>query len=95
MKTSIEKLDDLQNDFAHTAPGPDAGAAELALRTVLQMFGPTLRSELPQEPGDLDDLLERGAGFLLSMRSDDAHPIELAQYGEMIEPDAAELPAGE
>lgn len=74
---SIEKIEQLEHAFTSSAPSPDAGAAELALRTGLQMLGPTLRAELPASPGDLDDLLERGAAFLLSMRSDDAHAIEL------------------
>jgi hypothetical protein len=67
---SIEKLQALERNFTETAPGADASPAELALRTGLQLLGPALRAELPSEPDDLDQLLVRGATFLLSMRSD-------------------------
>lgn len=82
MANSIEKLEQLQRDFTDTRPSEDAEPAELALRTILAMFGSTLRAQLPELPGDLDDLLERGAEYLLSMRSDDAERASIA-YTEL------------
>lgn len=84
---SIEKLDALHAEFT-AAPSEDATGAELALRTALMFAGPALRQQIPDQPGDLDDLLERGAEFLLGMRSDDAHVATIA----FVEPPAqAEL----
>jgi hypothetical protein len=92
---SIEKLQALERNFTETAPGADASPAELALRTGLQLLGPALRAELPSEPDDLDQLLVRGATFLLSMRSDDGPRLELVTYGEPHELAPAPAPGGE
>jgi hypothetical protein len=88
---SLEKLEQLHREFVTTPPPPDAGGAELALRTLLVTAGPMLREQLPTSAGDLDDLLERGATFMLAMRSDDSVPLVLAQDDDAgeLEPAAA------
>jgi hypothetical protein len=69
--TSLEKVAQLRDDLSGP-PSADPEPAELALRTGIGVMAPMLVRYLPENPGDLDDLLERGAEWLLSLRSDDA-----------------------
>lgn len=65
---------------------PNAPATVRAMATGLSMFRGQLEGMLPASSSDLDELLYKGAGWLLSLRSDEA--------GQMIVSDSAEF-AGE
>jgi hypothetical protein len=76
--TSIEKvravaarIDELEPDNAQ------ATAAVLAM-TALR---PQALALLPDDPAELDELLVKGALWALSLRSDDAAPLEVAVPG--------------
>jgi hypothetical protein len=77
VSTSIEKIANLRAELSGP-PSEDAEPAELALRTGIGVVAPMLGRYLPENPGDLDDMLERGAEWLLSLRSDDAEQLQLA-----------------
>lgn len=92
MATSTEKLAQLRDEFLTTPPSPDADMGELAFRSALRAGIPMVERMVPEDPSDLDELLERGARMLLELRSDDA-PIALA-VAVVDEPQPAPLPAG-
>jgi hypothetical protein len=78
--TSLEKITAYADQLV-SAPPADATAGELLLRSTVLAAGPLLLEQLPQQPADLDDLLERFAGWLLRQRSDDALALELHYAG--------------
>lgn len=69
MRTSLEKLDDF---FAasNEPPSPDAGVLELGIKQAFLTLGPMIRQMIPQDPEDVDRLMETIAVTVLSMRSD-------------------------
>lgn len=68
---SLEKLNQLVHDAQHTEPESEEAARAAQLMTIaLPIIGPMV----PEDPGELDDMILKLTGWLLSIRSDDAVP---------------------
>jgi hypothetical protein len=90
---SLQKLDIFLQDL-QGPPTPDASMFELSMKTAFALGGGMLDEMLPDDPRDLDDMLERVARHILSMRSDDAPPVAIEGTAEEVVA-AGELEAGE
>jgi hypothetical protein len=66
--TSREKIEHIADELQRQPPGQLG-----MLGAMLPSVAPIALSQLPEEPGELDELLEKGAQFLVSLRSDREH----------------------
>ena len=73
---SVEKVRALLQELRTAAPEDEEDAGKLAM---LQAIAPVAVGYLPDTPDELDTMLAKGAQWALSLRSDDAPPLEPAQ----------------
>jgi hypothetical protein len=86
--TSREKLEGTLRAMVAEEPGEDAHPVELALRSMLQLASGHIATALEAYEDELDDLILKGAAWLLAQRGDDAPRVSLHHP-----PELPELPA--
>lgn len=83
--TAREKLEAKLHNLVVEEPAEDAHPAELAMRGALQLAGRHIPGALEEYEGELDELLVKGAAYLLSLRGDHATPVTLECAGQRAE----------